>query len=105
MNLFIVCCISSNCFCTFPSCLQNKTEQLYCHWWIQTISMGATSMQTFGWGEPISCFPVSHANFFVGGGPKSIAKLDAGPWLDFPRSATVYCITSSIPPQAQTGLF
>jgi len=40
------------------------------------------------------CFPVSHVYFFVGGGPKSIAKLGGG-WPDFPPgSATgwTYCL-------------
>ena len=34
-------------------------------------------------GANVICFPVSHAYFFVGRGPKSIAKLDRGPWPHF----------------------
>jgi len=35
-------------------------------------------------GGPILCFLVSDVYFFVGGRPKSIAKLDEGPWSDEP---------------------
>src|SRR6218665_2087179 len=44
-------------------------------------------------GINLICFPVSHVYFFGGGGTKSIAKLDGGPWPDFlpPGSATVSC--------------
>ena len=34
------------------------------------------------------CFPVSHVYFFVGGGPKSITKLDGGhAWPDLPSGS------------------
>jgi len=35
-------------------------------------------------GGNLICFPVSRVYFFVGGGPKSLAKLDGGPWPDYP---------------------
>ena len=53
-----------------------------CQWWIQT----------FGWGGiNLICFPVSHVYFFVGGGPKSIAKLDGGAMARFSPTWICHC--------------
>ena len=44
-------------------------------------------------GDNLICFTVSHIYFFVGGGPKSIAKLDGGPWPDLrlPTGSVTVC--------------
>src|SRR6218665_2968052 len=41
-------------------------------------------------GGNLTCFPVSHVYFFVGGGSKSLAKLDGGMAGLSPLSANVY---------------